>query len=207
VLPYRGAEGRVEGVVITFVDITRRVTAETALRGSEERHSAGLDAIQCLHALAARLFAGPDLSAGLNDVLESAVEITGAKMGNVQLFNRSKTLEVVAYRGFGPEFLDHFRLVAADPASACGRALRSGKRIAVADVETDPLYQPYRKMATSAGYRSVQSTPLVSRDGRVLGILSTHRVHPHVSSERELQMLDLYAGQAADFVERCRAAD
>ena len=38
-LPYRSVEDRIEGVVITFVDITRRVEAETALRASETRLS------------------------------------------------------------------------------------------------------------------------------------------------------------------------
>src|SRR5262249_3359042 len=37
VLPYRSTEDRIEGVVITFTEITRRLKAETALRASEER--------------------------------------------------------------------------------------------------------------------------------------------------------------------------
>jgi two-component system CheB/CheR fusion protein len=38
VLPYRGREDRIEGVVITFVDISARRHAEEALRQSEERY-------------------------------------------------------------------------------------------------------------------------------------------------------------------------
>jgi len=37
VLPYRGAEGRIDGVVVTLVDITERKKAEDALRWVEER--------------------------------------------------------------------------------------------------------------------------------------------------------------------------
>jgi two-component system CheB/CheR fusion protein len=37
-LPYRTADDRIDGVVITFVDITHRRDAESALRESEERH-------------------------------------------------------------------------------------------------------------------------------------------------------------------------
>jgi two-component system CheB/CheR fusion protein len=45
-LPYRTAENRIEGVVITFVDISRRREAELALRESEERHRLILDGVK-----------------------------------------------------------------------------------------------------------------------------------------------------------------
>jgi len=44
-LPYRTDNQRVEGVVLTFVDITRRKLAETALRTSEERHRKILESV------------------------------------------------------------------------------------------------------------------------------------------------------------------
>jgi two-component system, chemotaxis family, CheB/CheR fusion protein len=44
-LPYRTDNDRVEGIVLTFVDITRRKLAETALRTSEERHRMILESV------------------------------------------------------------------------------------------------------------------------------------------------------------------
>jgi two-component system, chemotaxis family, CheB/CheR fusion protein len=44
VLPYRSTEDRIEGIVITFVDITERVEAEAAHRQGEERFRALVDA-------------------------------------------------------------------------------------------------------------------------------------------------------------------
>jgi PAS domain S-box-containing protein len=206
VLPYRSAEDRIEGMVVTFVDITRRVIAENALRESETRLSAELEAMQHLHDLVRRLQASRDLSTALADILDSAIGITGADMGNIQLLDpSSNTLEIAAQRGFAPSFLEHFRTVSSDTGSACGRALASGKRVVIEDVETDRQFEPHRMAASTAGYRAVQSTPLVGRDGRTIGVLSTHYAAVHSPSERDLRMLDLYARQAADFVESSRS--
>jgi GAF domain-containing protein len=48
----------------------------------------------------------------------------------------------------------------------------------------------------------VQSTPLITRSGHVLGIFSTHYHAPQRPGDRELHMLDLLARQAADLIER-----
>jgi hypothetical protein len=48
-------------------------------------------------------------------------------------------LEIVARRGFGPEFLGRLRTVGADD-SACGRAVRERRRAVIEDVEVDPGY-------------------------------------------------------------------
>lgn len=44
VLPYRSVHDKIEGVVVTFVDITQRIAAELARRESEERFGALIDA-------------------------------------------------------------------------------------------------------------------------------------------------------------------
>ena len=100
-----------------------------------------------------------------------------------------------------------FRTVGIDDESACARAMRQGKQVTIEDVETDPAYVPYREIAAAAGYRAVQSTPLVSRRGDLIGMLSTHFRQPHLPTDRELKMLDLYARQAADVIERLRVED
>jgi GAF domain-containing protein len=44
--------------------------------------------------------------------------------------------------------------------------------------------------------------PLIGGDGKPLAVLSTHFRHKHRPSKEELHLLDLYASQAADFIER-----
>jgi signal transduction histidine kinase len=53
--------------------------------------------------------------------------------------------------------------------------------------------------------RAVQSTPLVDRTGKVLGMISTHFGRFHRPSENELRFLDILARQAADWLERSHA--
>jgi signal transduction histidine kinase len=58
-----------------------------------------------------------------------------------------------------------------------------------------------------SGIRAMQSTPLISRSGRLVGMISTHWRRPHRPSERELRLLDVLARQAADLIERTQTMD
>src|SRR5262245_17250571 len=195
-------------------DITERKKAENKLLESEQRLAAELEAITRLHALSTRLLSADNLHTALDDVLENAIVTSGADFGNIQLYDpQAGALEIVAQRGFRQDFLDYFRRVRVDEGSACAQAMRSGQRIIIEDVELAPAYEPHRRIAAAAGYRAVQSTPLKSRNGSVLGMLSTHFRLPQRVSARNPRLLDLYARYAADRIERIpveqalRAAD
>ena len=77
----------------------------------------------------------------------------------------------------------------------------------IEDVAESPVFaeEPVRKMLLSSGARAMQSTPLLSRGGEILGVFSTHYRMPRRPAERELRLLDLLARQAADLIERNRA--
>jgi PAS domain S-box-containing protein len=61
--------------------------------------------------------------------------------------------------------------------------------------------QEYRR----SGIRSVQSTPLRSRSGRLLGMLSTHWRTPLTPGEGDFRLFDALARQAADMIEHALA--
>ena len=58
------------------------------------------------------------------------------------------------------------------------------------------------KVLLEAGVRAVQSTPLFTRSGKFLGVITTYYQTPHKPDEFDLRLLDLLVRQAADFVER-----
>jgi PAS domain S-box-containing protein len=186
-------------------DISERKQAEKKLRESEQQLAEELEATSRLHALSTRLLAADNLSTALGDVLENAIVTSGADFGNIQLYNAQiGGLEIVAQRGFSKEFLDYFRLVRVSEGSACAQAMQSGQRIIIEDVELDPTYERHLRIAAAAGYRAVQSTPLKSRNGSILGMLSTHFRIPQRVSNRNQRLLDLYARHAVDMIERLR---
>src|SRR6185436_6475279 len=117
---------------------------------------------------------------------------------------RTQSLEVVVQRGFAPDVVDHFNRVP-EATATCGVALQRRQRAVVEDVQAEPSCEPHLEIAAAAGYRAVQSTPLFTRGGDLLGVISTHFREPHRPLERELRFIDLYARQAAELIERERA--
>ena len=191
-MPYRTADDRIEGVVVTFADITERKRAEDAL-------AAELQTMTRLHELSGLALRSTDPQTLLEGILDATIELHGADLGNIQLYDAdTKTLRIAAQRGFQTVFLDHFREVGVNEGSACGLALARGERVVIEDVETEPAYAPNLRAAREAGYRAVQSTPLLTPSGEPLGMLSTHFRERHRFAERELRLTDLYAREAAD---------
>jgi PAS domain S-box-containing protein len=208
-----------QGLAVNFRDIGERKQIEVELkRALAELHAreeqlrqnqlqlaSEVDAMRRLHELVNRLLGCNDLQTALEEVLDAAIALLGADMGNVQLLDpRTRELQIVAHRGFRADFLKHLRSVEGDPGAVCARAAQEGQRAIVEDVQTDAGFAPHRAIAAAAGFRAVQSTSVTSRSGELLGVLSTHFRNPHRPSERALRMVDLYARQAAEFLERMR---
>jgi PAS domain S-box-containing protein len=207
------------GLAVNFRDIAERKQMEADLkRALAELHAreeqlsenqrqlaSEVDSMRRLHELVNRLLGCNDLQTALEEVLDAAIALLEADMGNVQLFDPgTRELQIVAHRGFPEDFLEHLRSVGADQGAVCARAAQHGQRAIVEDVQADPGFAVHRQIAASAGFRAVQSTPVTSRSGELLGVLSTHFRNPHRPSEQALRMVDLYARQAAEFLERMR---
>jgi len=208
---------RVKGAQVATMTVTiftlvltalfaQRKDAEKGLRESEGLLAKKSAALASLHEVGSRLWLKRDLNRALDEILAGAIALLGADMGTIRILDSTRSvLKIEAHRGFKQFFLDAFSEVSAAGDSPCGRALRTGERMVIADVEEDMPFAPFRPLASAAGFRAVQSTPIMSREGALLGTLATHFRSVHEPSKQDLPLLDLYVRQAADIIERHQA--
>jgi PAS domain S-box-containing protein len=196
--------------VTQAVENQRRITDQhKALQHSEARLQElaatltdELASSQRLQQVSSRLVQVADFTRLLSEILDAAVDVSHAEMGNIQLLGQDG-LKIAAHRGFEEPFVQFF---ATD--STCDTALLQGERVIVEDVSASPIYATQaREMMLAAGVRALQCTPLISHSGRVLGIVSTHYPAPKRPNDSELRALDVLARLAADLIDRKQAED
>ena len=142
----------------------------------------------------------------LHDTLLRAVTVSDAAFGTLQAWNPNvEGLEIATHVGFDDSFLKFFDVVRAEDDCACGRALRLRKRVIVSDIAEDPYFAPYLETAARAGFRAVQSTPMVGAGGHVVGVLSTHFANPRRLARDVAEALDQLAAEAGQLIERSLA--
>ena len=169
----------------------------------EAEFAAEISALNRLYRLSSQLLRPTELKPAMELILDGSMEIVGATMGDILIYDSfSQTMNILAHRGFTEEFITRLEKLPVDPDAPCSLAMASGNRVIVEDMESYPKAPCIRAMASEAGYRGMQCTPLISRDGELLGIVSSQFANPHRPSEHELRLLDLYLVHATDTIER-----
>ncbi|MGN6665926.1 MAG: sensor histidine kinase [Trinickia sp.] len=141
-------------------------------------------------------------------LLEVASRVMRSDFASMQRYQGEQGLELLASRGFPQEAAEHWRWVQATSSTTCGATLRTKVRVIAPDIECFPNVDPCElSMFRRSGIRSMQSTPLLSRSGALLGVISTHWKQTWQPSERRLRLLDIVARQAADLIERTSAEE
>lgn len=177
-------------------------------RESIERKQDELDAVRRLSKLSTCPVSQDNLREISGEILEIAINLTGADMGTFQLFDSANAvLKITAQRGFQEPFLTFFDSVRPGYGAACGTALERRRRVIVEDVTRSSIFAgtPALDVLLAAGVRAVQSTPLVSRTGQLVGMLATHYCQPLRADEIDLCFIDLLASHSADIIAQVQA--
>lgn len=180
-------------------------------RAASRDSETALSDIEFLHRISLDLIGEQDLEALYGKIVDAAVSITGSQFGTMQLLcpeghpsGHGGQLQLLCSRGLPPEAVGFWQWVSPMAYSSCTMALQLGQRAIIPDFEEWSEIAGTEDLAAfrRAGIRSAQTTPLRSRDGRLLGMISTHWSTPHQPSDRDLRLLDILARQAADLLER-----
>ncbi len=189
-MPLRDSTGRVIGASKVARDVTTRKQAESDL--------------QLVHDMSMRLAATLDLKVILDETLRTAASIDGTTMGLLSLYlPDNKRLKIESSLGFDDEYLKSLA-DAPNNSTVRGLSFQERRRVVMQDVETDPAFAAFRQMASRGGFRAAHCTPLITRSGNIVGVLSTYFRQPHQPSERAMRLIDVCARQAADYIENVR---
>jgi signal transduction histidine kinase/ActR/RegA family two-component response regulator len=182
----------------------KRADEEIRLRAVKAVLEEQVEDLRRLHEMTVRLTGNLDVESVLRDVLQAAIAVPGADRGLLSLSDAERPgLAPAVHTGFDPSFVDEVRRVPTG-GGACGTAYAERRQVVVEDVTTDPVFVAHRETAERGGFRSCHSTPLVTRRGEIIGVLSLFFPIPRRPSDRELRLMDLHARIAADAIENAR---
>ena len=163
-----------------------------------------------LHEISTLLIQEGNLETLYNRILDAAIGLMSADMASLQIFHpEQKELRLLAWKGFHPASAAFWERVRFHSATTCGLALSSGCRVIVPDTETCDFMAGTAHLDEfrRSNIRAMQSTPLISRSGPLLGMISTHWREPHQPAEHALRLFDVLARQSADLIERTNKAE
>lgn len=188
-----------------------RKEAQDTRAASEKRLADELDATKRLQEISSILVQDGDGAAIYENIVDAARSVMNSDFASMQILyperGRGGELKMIAHRGFDAKAAKFWEWVRTDSATTCGAALRTGQRVVCNDVRTCDYMQGTKELEAflEGGVSAAQTTPLLSRSGRLLGMLSTHWSEPHEPPAVDLRRLDVLARQAADLIERSQA--
>jgi PAS domain S-box-containing protein len=207
--PFR-EDGKIIGIMVVAIEVTEQINTRKKIEQSEKQLHKELIDVQQLNKISTQLISEDNIDQLYQLILETAKVIMESDYASIQLWlPENNELLLLAWQNFHPDSAAFWKKVSIGEASSCGMALQNKQQVIVTDIEkcdfmagTEDLY--YYRLS---GIRAVQSTPLVSRDGHVVGMISTHWKKVHNPSERNLKLFDVLARQATDLIERKQAEE
>ena len=143
-----------------------------------------------------------DLQPVLDTLIANAAKLCSATMGHVRQFD-GEFHRVVAHYGESPEMITALREnpLPPGPKIPAGQALLEGKSVQILDVQSDP--RAHLALARSIGTRTLLMVPLL-REGTPIGSLTIWRNFVEAFTERQIELVKIFADQAVVAIENVR---
>ena len=200
VLPYRTAEDRINGVVLTFTDITKRKLAEDKLRESETRQAFLLKLADAIRPLSDAV----EIQSAAARLLSEHLQLN--RCGYAEIHTDDETATV--FRDYHvpniASFAGTYRLDAFG--SDILAAMRRGDTLAVNDMaeESDNADSVITASYAASEVRAFIATPLVKKN-RLAAILFAHHRTPKRWMPSDVALVEETAERTWAAVERARA--
>ena len=188
--------------------IARQLAFAIQRQRTNERLADELNATQLLQGLSLEMAHEVDVDALYAKLVGVAKTLMRSDFASMQQYfphlGARGELKLIGHYGFSEEAAKFWAWVRADSSCTCGAAIVRRERVIASDVKNTEFMAGTSDQAQllAAGIRAVQTTPLLSRRGELVGMISTHWKVPHAPSERDLRLMDILARLAADLIER-----
>lgn len=187
--PLFNQEEKYIGSVGLLIDISKRKRSETILNAQRKVFEI--------------LIRGGSLEHALKELLLPLEELVDGMLGSILLLDKEGKkfskgaalnlpyayLEGVLNEPIGPE------------AGSCGTAAFKKELVIVCDIENDPLWKNYKDLALSFELRACWSSPIFSREGKVLGTFALYFKNIREPTDYELQIVKDVTAAAALSIE------
>ncbi|MEQ1504800.1 MAG: PAS domain S-box protein [Myxococcota bacterium] len=192
------ADGEVIGGVVMLVDITDRKRDEAELAATRDSLAVQVEALTQLHALGMNLSGAYETEPALRAVLRTLVDVHPGDSGLVALFDPATGAPSTRASVGLP-------LVHAERLGATVAPLARDGRVVAPDVAGDPRFDGLGDAAQAAGVHGIHATPIRTRAGEVVGVLSVQFRAPRRPTPLEMQLADLCVRHAAEAIDAVRA--
>lgn len=182
---------------------------EKVLNGEKMQSSEELESTKLLQKISLELIPEENTQILFEKIMDVVMQIMHSDYASLQMLHtqpeEGDKLQLLASRGFNPQAEKFWEWVYAEHAgSTCGEALRTGKRVIASNVEECDFMQGTEDLYTylQTGIHAVQTTPLYSRSGKLVGMISTHWKETYDPLDQQLWLLDVLSRQVADLIEQ-----
>jgi len=153
------------------------------------------------------------MSTPLNKVLDSLARLVESQLSGMAASVLLLDVDGVHMRhGAAPSLPDAYVQIldgisVGPKVGSCGTAIYRGEPVIVADILQDPLWEDYRTLAETYGFRACWSTPILSHHGKVMGTFALYAKEVRMPAPIETQMIEIATRIAGIAIERKNTED